>query len=40
MDELLVNLDDTSQKESVLASTSMLCITQVLGDIAKEYEQN
>lgn len=40
MGELLINLDDTSQKESVLASTSMLCITQVLGDIAKEYERN
>lgn len=39
-DELLVNLDDTSQKESVLASTAMLCITQILGDIAKDYEQN
>jgi hypothetical protein len=39
-DELLVNLDDTSQKESVLASTAMLCITQILGDIAKDYERN
>lgn len=39
-DELLVNLDDTSQKESVVASTAMLCVTQTLSDIAKEYEQN
>lgn len=39
-DELLVNLDDTSQKGNVVASTAMLCVTQILGDIAKEYEQN
>lgn len=39
-DELLVNLDDTNQKESVLASTAMLCVTQTLSDIAKEYERN
>lgn len=39
-DEILVNFDDTSQKESVLASTAMLCITQILGDIAKDYERN
>ena len=39
-DELLVNLDDTSQKGNVIASTAMLCVTQILGDIAKEYEQN
>ena len=39
-DELLINLDDTSQKGNVVASTAMLCVTQILGDIAKEYEQN
>ncbi|MBQ3991245.1 MAG: hypothetical protein II630_10360 [Bacteroidales bacterium] len=39
-DELLVNLDDTSQKGNVVASIAMLCVTQILGDIAKEYEQN
>ena len=39
-DEILVNFDDTSQKDSVLASTAMLCITQILGDIAKDYERN
>ena len=39
-DELLVNFDDTSQKDSVLASTAMLCITQILGDISKDYERN
>lgn len=39
-DELVVNLDDTSQKGSVVASTAMLCVTQTLSDIAKEYEQN
>jgi len=40
MGELLINLDDTSQKDNVIASTAMLCVTQILGDIAKEYERN
>lgn len=39
-DELVVNLDDTSQKDNVVASTAMLCVTQVLCDIAKDYERN
>lgn len=39
-DELLINLDDTSHKGNVVASTAMLCVTQILGDIAKEYERN
>ena len=39
-DEILVNFDDTNQKDSVLASTAMLCITQILCDIAKDYERN
>lgn len=39
-DELLVNLDDTSKKCDVLASTALLCVTQIMGNIAKEYEQN
>lgn len=40
MGELLINLDDTSNKGNVVASTAMLCVTQILGDIAKEYERN
>lgn len=40
MDELLVNLDDTSQKDSVVASTAMLCITQVMEELIEGYERN
>lgn len=39
-DELLVNLDDTDKKGDVVASVAMLCVTQTLSDIAKEYERN
>ena len=40
MNELTLNFDDTEQKDVVEANIAMMCVTQIMTDITKDYERN
>lgn len=40
VDKFTINLDDTDQKDVVEANIALMCVTQVMTDIAKYYERN
>jgi hypothetical protein len=36
----IISLDDTSEKDAVEANIAMLCVTQTMDEIVKNYERN